>query len=67
MMEPSDSESDCSGCSDCESDSDAYAYNSDAPLHVTAAHIRGGVERRLKRSPQVGSCMAGGEEKEEDV
>ena len=63
VMEPSNSESDCSGCSDCESDSDTYAYNSDAPLHVTAAHIRGGAERRLKRSRR----LAGGEEKEEEM
>ena len=62
-MEPSNSESDCSGCSDCESDSDTYAYNSDAPLHVTAAHIRGGVERRLKRSHRLAAAWQGGKKK----
>ena len=62
-MEPSDSESDCSGCSDCESDSDAYAYDLDAPLCMTAAHIRGGAERRLKRSRRLAAAWQGGKKK----
>ena len=66
-MEPSNSESDCSGCSDCESDSDAYAYNSDAPLRVTAAHIRGGAERRLKRSHRLAAARQGGRKRRRNV
>ena len=49
-MEPSDS----------ESDSNAYAYDSDAPLCVTTAHIRGGAEKKLKRSRRLAAARQGG-------